>query len=289
VRRTGFLTTNPEGHDWVWKRFLAQRDNEHFLVTAPSTENTYLPEGYIDGLIRQYPEEWVKRYVYGSFDTFEGLVYKDFQDKEPLVVPDTTKLDESWYRFLGLDHGYRNPTAVLWGAVDHNGVLYVYDEFFSPGKLVSEVSEIIKAKNGKDDVRGYLIDPSCRNRDGKTGRSIIDEFADNGLYFDPANNDVRAGINRVQEYLRAGKLRIFQRCVNLRTELQTYRWKDLKPGAKQDAPEKPLKKNDHVVDALRYMVNYLYDTPLPKEKKSGWREWFPNIRHHEEEREWMAA
>ena len=50
--------------------------------------------------------------------------------------------------------------------------------------------------------------------------------------------------------------------------MQTYRWKDIKPGAIQDAPEKPVKKEDHAVDALRYMVMYLYQTPQAKSKKA---------------------
>lgn len=294
VRHTGFLTTNPEGHDWVWKRFIAQSDERHSIVLAPSTENKYLPEGYVQSLIDQYPEEWTKRYVYCSFDTFEGLVYKDFQDKEPFVVPDNSALPDSWYRFVGLDHGYRNPTAVLWGAVSPDGVLYVYDEFFASGKLVSEVSEIVKTKTGGKDIRLWLIDPSCRNRDAKTGRSIVDEFSDNGLYFEGANNDVRAGINHVNEYLKLTngkpKLRIFQRCVNLRTELQTYKWKDLKVGAIQDAPEKPVKRDDHAVDALRYMVNYVYDTPLKhaKSKRWQWKDYLPKHRTRQNT-DWMAA
>ena len=109
-------------------------------------------------------------------------------------------------------------------------------------------------------------------KEGKTGRSVIDEFSDNGVYVTPANNDVRAGINRTQERfkLKNGKpsIKIFQNCVNLRTELQTYRWKDLKPGAVQDSPEKPVKKEDHAVDALRYMICYLYDTPSEVRKMS---------------------
>lgn len=291
-RRTGFVTTNPEGHDWVWKTFVAQADEDHFLVTAPSTENHHLPPGYVDDLIKRYPEEWVKRYVYGSFDSFEGLVYKDFQDKYPWVVNDF-EIPDHWYRFVGIDHGYRNPTAILWAAVSPEGRLVIYDEFYSAGKLVSELAEIIRAKSGKDQIRLFLIDPSCNNRDGKTGRSIIDEFSDHGIYCTPANNEVRAGINRVQEYIKLQNgmplLQILKRCVHLRTELQTYRWKDIRVGAKQDAPEKPLKKDDHLVDALRYIANHAYETPMLKKPNReydykklllGWRD---------EVLDWMAA
>ena len=266
----GWGTTNPEGHDWVWKRFIAQRDSDHFLVTASSEENSFLPDGYVDSLKRQYPEEWVKRYVYGSFDTFEGLVYKEFFDREPHVVRPFV-VPEHWFRFVGIDHGYRNPAAVLWGAVSPKGEVFIYDEFYASGKLVSEVAEIIKTKTGEQNVKLYLIDPSTRNRNGVSGRSVIDEFNECGVYVTPANNDVRAGINRVSEYLKiSGKeprLKIFQNCIYLRTELQTYRWKDLKPGAVHDAPEKPRKKDDHLVDALRYMIIYIYDTPQVKEKQ----------------------
>lgn len=293
VRHTGFGTTNPEGHDWVWQSWLAQDNPDHFLVLAPSTENFYLPDGYVDSLIGNYPPEWVKRYVHGSFDTFEGLVFKEFQDREPFVVKPFT-IPENWYRFVGIDHGYRNPTAILWGAVSSEGVVYIYDEFYATQKLVSDLAEIIKTKNGEQRIQLYLIDPSTRNRNGQTGRSVIDEFNDRGIFTQPANNDVRAGFNRVHEYFKivGGKprLRIFQNCVNLRTELQTYRWKDLSPSATQDSPEKPLKKNDHTVDALRYMICYLYDTPQAKKKQTfDYKEILNRVRGYANISSWKAA
>jgi PBSX family phage terminase large subunit len=270
-RHTGFITTNPEGRDWIWQDFWARPTAEHFAVTSTSYDNTHLPEGYVDGLKRQYPPEWIKRYVYGSRESFEGLIYKDFKDSPPQVVEEL-EIPKGWYRFIGLDHGYRNPTCVLWGAVDYDGNLYIYDELYASGMLVSEIATAIKTKNHNQKIQQFLIDPSCKNRNGVTGRSVMDEFSDSGLYFVPANNDVRAGINHVQEYLKINngksKLRIFRKCENLRTELQTYRWKDLRPTSKQDAPEKPLKKADHCVDAARYMINFVYDTPeLQAEKK----------------------
>ena len=267
VRHTAFGVGNPEGHDWIWKRWIMQPDQDHFIVNAASTANTHLPAGYVDGLIKQYPEEWVKRYVYGSFDTFEGLVFKEFQDKEPYVIH-SCKIPDHWYRFVGIDHGYRNPTAVLWGAVSDDGTVIIYDEFYETNHLVSEIATVLKTKAKENKPKLYLIDPSCRNRNGQTGKSVIDEFAAHKVFVQPANNDVRAGINRVQELIRANKLRIFTRCTNLRTELQTYRWKDLKPSAVTDAPEKPLKKQDHAVDALRYMTMYLFDTPRRKPKQA---------------------
>jgi len=284
---TGFGTSNPEGRDWAWKRFVADKSKDYFYVHAPSTENSYLPPGYVQSLIDQYPSEWVKRYVYGSFDTFEGLVYKEFTERSH-VIPSYDP-DDHHYRFIGVDHGFRNPTAVLWGSVAPDGVVTIYDEYYQNGMLVSEIAEIVKTKSKKDLIRRYLIDPSCKNRNGKDGRSIIDEFEENGIYFDPANNDVRAGINRVQEYLKVNngraKLRITSNCTNLIREMMTYKWKDIKIGEMKDQPEKPLKKDDHAVDALRYMINFLYDTPPLKKKDRdyNYKKWLKPVS------DWMAA
>ena len=283
VKHTGFGTTNPEGKDFVWKLFLQDPKSDYFLVNAPSTENHYLPDGYIDGLISQYPEEWVKRYVYGSFDTFEGLIYKDFNDKAPFVI-EPFQIPENWYRFVGIDYGYRNPSAVLWCSLDEKGNAYVYDEFYQSGSLVSNTCEVIHTKTNKQKVQMYLIDPSTAQRDGKTGRSIQDEFNDNGIYVTPANNDVRAGINRVNEYFKLEKdgkpkLKIFKNCTNLRREIQMYKWKDLRAGSKYDAPERPTKKNDHALDSLRYLVNYFYTTPIKKEGDSFMKRILATIRN----------
>jgi phage terminase large subunit len=228
IRHTAFGTTNPEGHDWVWQDFVMNADENHFLVQASSYDNPALSGDYIKEL-EGMPDDWKKRYLYGSFDTFEGLVYKEFQDKEPHVIKPFV-IPDHWQRYISLDHGYRNPTAILWGAVNEVGVLHIYDEFYASGRLVSEIASIIKAKSNDQKILQYLIDPSCRNRDGKTGRSIIDEFSDYGVYFSPANNAWEAGVNHVQEYIKLKdgkpKMKIFDNCVNLRTQLQTYRYKE---------------------------------------------------------------
>jgi PBSX family phage terminase large subunit len=297
VKHRGFGTTNPEGHDWVWKRWVAGSETvqtwehespfgpintiealkgEHHIVTTTSLENPYLPDGYVDSMIQQYPEEWVKRYVFGSFDTFSGLIYHEFRDAKPYVVP-AYELPDDWYRFVAMDYGYRNPTAALWAAVSPEGRVYVYDEFYASNKLVSEIAEIVQAKSKGQNIQQWLIDPSTRNRQGVTGVSVIDEFAKYGLFMRPANNDVRAGINRVKEKFKlvdgVPNLVIFSKCVNLRTELGEYRWKDLKVGATQDAPEKPVKRNDHSCDALKYMISYIYDTPELKVQSRDWRDY----------------
>lgn len=294
VRHTAFGTSNPEGHDWVWKHFVATGDKDHFLVQASSNENTFLSQEYLDGL-DQMPEDWKKRYKEGSFDTFSGLIYPEYQDRAPYVVSDF-EIPEDWYRFVGIDHGIANPTAILWGAISPKGRIYIYDEFYEAGRRVDELAAIIKAKSGKTRIQDYIIDPATKQDKGnQSGLTIFSELEDNGIYCTPGKNQVMAGIDRVKEYLKIQddkkpNLILFPQCRNLRMEFQTYRWKDLKIGEQRNKQEKPRKKDDHALDALRYLCAYAYDTPTlqpAKKKEFNYKDLLGNMVKPEEH--WMAV
>jgi phage terminase large subunit len=285
-------TTNPEGHDWVWKKWIVGGDPRYWYVQAGSDENPHLTQDYLDGL-KEMPEEWQKRYRYGSFDVFAGLIYAEFQDKPPHVI-DAFEIPTWWYRFVGIDHGKRNPAAVLWGAVSDEGRLVIYDEFYAPNHNVDEIVKVIKVKNeksGREPVL-YLIDPTTnQDRGSASKKTLYDEYVEHGLYnLYPAQNQVEAGINRVSEFLKIkdgrSRLQIFRSCVNLRMEFQSYRYKDLRrPGANE--PEKPLKKNDHCMDALRYMVMWIYNSPkqaIPRQRGFDY-----GLHKYQIEENWKAA
>jgi len=116
------------------------------------------------------------------------------------------------------------------------------------------------------------IDPSTKARRGGTGASDFDEYHRVWPEHLPplglAKNDVQLGIDRVKSYLKVHPktnkpmLYIFDKCTNLLEEVTTYRYPDLKPqqqGIKSE-DEKPIKVDDHALDALRYMI---VDLPAP--------------------------
>ena len=40
-------------------------------------------------------------------------------------------------------------------------------------------------------------------------------------------------------------------------EITDYRWQDLGESALRNDPEEPIKKNDHMMDCLRYLINFI--------------------------------
>ena len=96
----------------------------------------------------------------------------------------------------------------------------------------------------------------------QTGRSDQMEYADAGIYTVPGQNAVPAGINRVKTYLETGQLEICANCSELIDEFRRYRWSSPKQRGEDDPREKPIKKDDHMLDALRYVVMARPITPV---------------------------
>lgn len=300
-RREGFITFNPNGHDWIWRRFKKgvgsdgkQLPNitDYFLVMASTLENKEnLPEDYLRGLLAQ-PKEWQKRFVQGSFDVFSGQIYDEF-NPHIHVLPQPFEIPQQFERFRAIDHGTAtgHATCCLWFAVDFDSNIYIYQEYYREDEVVSKHVEMInklsQVRNTKGDIMqdhyAYtVIDPSThaktKEKDGYRF-SVADEYLDAGISTIAAQNDVRAGINRVKEYLKidptryhpflkdeegeprqgAPRLYIFPQCENLIEEIAQYRWKTysgkmLANVDRDDPKEAPVKRKDNAVDTLRYGI-----------------------------------
>ena len=164
----------------------------------------------------------------------------------------------------GVDPGYRHLCAVVFCFLDALDRLVVFDEIALGQATVREVCGEIRARCLGWGIapNWFVIDPASRNKNNQTGRSDQQEFADNGVVTIPGQNAVGAGINRVKERLdardRGGqlspKLFVTANCSELRSEFRRYRWTRDSTRREDAAAETPVKKDDHLLDALRYVV-----------------------------------
>jgi hypothetical protein len=180
----------------------------------------------------------------------------------PPVGPDNLK---GWQFFTMLDHGLRNPTAILFGAVGPDDDIIIFDEYYETERLVRENAEAyVKIVESYGIEIDYMVgDPSTQNRDPITGTSIRQEYGEHGVWYMLGNNDVRAGVLRVKSCFEDGRLKITSNCVNTIREARTYKWKkpiSSKVQARNNLMEEPVKRNDHALDALRYGVMSLPKT-----------------------------
>lgn len=246
------IECNYDGHNWIYKLFNIEKIGT--LITTNTFDNKEnLPEDYIPTL-EKLPKKLKERHLYGSDADMEGVVWDEFSFEHNVIDP--FEVPKEWNRIVVLDHGITNPTAVGWGAIDQDGIVYIYDEHYEAGKIISHhASEINKRDNSN--VKDWLIDPSCRAKiNSKNGQlySVVDEYMDYGICFNPADNALLAGINRVNEYFKLGKIKIFKSCTNIIRDVSNWKWKALKAGVTKNQPEQPEDKDDHGCDVVRYMI-----------------------------------
>jgi len=174
-----------------------------------------------------------------------GRIYP--MDADKIVVNDFP-LAKHFPKAYALDVGW-NKTAALWGALDRDtDVLYIYSEHYA-----GEQEPIMHAKaiNSRGAWIKGVIDPASRGRSQVDGRKLFDMYSlpENrggcGLKIYPADNAVEAGIYEVWSRMQTGRLKIFKSCTNLLKELSLYH---------RDEKGRIVKKNDHLVDTLRYLV-----------------------------------
>jgi phage terminase large subunit-like protein len=188
----------------------------------------------------------------GRFVSFSGLVYPEFGPA--LIVPDGDRVPDGAVVVVGIDPGIRHLAAVVYTYLDADDRLVVFDEIAVQGRTVAEVARLIHARNERWRISPRnVIDPAARNRETHTGRSTQAEFAEHGIHTFAGQNAHEAGINRVKERLQTGRLIVWASCEELIREFKRYRWKSPPRSGEGDPREVPVAKDDHCLDALRYV------------------------------------
>jgi phage terminase large subunit len=274
--RTEFLLKADKIYGSERPYFVPHEDkNPNISVHIASTKlNKYLPVDYFASVARGKEPWWVERYLNASFDYAEGAVYQTFGDH--IVKP--FKIPQHWDRIGGADFGIRDATVLLMGAIDPDtGIVYIYDEYFKSGRAIPQNAEAMKemvqqVPYGK--LRALVGDPAGKRRGNNDLRSIFDHYAEYGLWFKDGNNRIDAGIAKVQAYLSLGRLKIFSSCANTIREGLNYKYKPLELDSKKNMDEKPIDKDNHAMDSLRYLINELPDdVDQLKQKSYASRDW----------------
>ena len=242
----------PKGKDALFELFLKGQKNEDDFASFSfkTLDNPYIDPKEVEKARGELPGRYFRQEYEASFEDFTGLIYPEFNEKEHIINP--AYLPIVYKRIGAIDPAISGITGVLKCAIDEKGDLIIYEEYYEANQRVSEIAQSIK----EDDIRWYIDPSSSASTIRKEGKlySLYDEYFDNGIRPDPAEHDVEAGINRVGEYFKQGKLKIFSSCTNLIYELERYHWAEEKETVSGMMKARPYKKNDHLCDCLRYLV-----------------------------------
>lgn len=181
-----------------------------------------------------------------------GMVYPV---PESMLVCQPFDIPQHWPRVFGIDFGWSNPTAVLFAAHDRdNDVVYLYAEYaVSERTPQHHANELLRF--GIDWIPG-VYDPAGRHSQQADGKTLVGIYAEAGINnLSPANNSKEEGILKVLQRMQTGQLKIFSTLVKTLSELRKYA---------RDEDGIPNKKDDHLMDCMRYLIMSGLGIAVPK-------------------------
>lgn len=266
-----------------------QRSVYHVTADVESACKEHGIRGHLnhDDIVKmtaEYPEDERQARIYGKFQHLIGLVFKRFS-RDIHVVPDFNVKDTEFIVYEYLDPHPRNPDAVLWFGVDRKGNKYVVDELYYTPSDVKDLAAKIKNKASQYRIGGRWIDPWAFNKDNHMGehdRNLADQLADEGLTYLAAPKQRTAADKRIQTALNYHQINgfmktppelfIMEHCKRTQWEFEHYRWDEWegKTGEKRDRKEKPVDKDDHMIENLgRALIMEHTFIEKPKQRTTG--------------------
>ena len=245
-----FIST-PKGYDKFYTLWKKGQDSDPQWKSwqFSSYDNPHLDKQFIEQSKKDMDEDTFGQEIMAEFKKYSGLVYKSFLREKHVIDP--IELKDSWTFYRSIDFGWVVPTGVVFATISDKGVIYVFDEIYQAGLQTPDLALITKQKSGG---RGFInsFADSAQAAD-------IEELRRYGLAITPVNKTSGSSedwttfrIRKVNEKLQNGKLFIFKNCQNLVWEFENYKYHEVKEG--QEVRERPAKINDHLLDALSYLV-----------------------------------
>ncbi|MCF6464191.1 PBSX family phage terminase large subunit [Clostridium sp. Cult1] len=243
-----WFNCNPEGpYHWFkvnWIDKIKEKNLIHLHFTMD--DNLSLSEKVKERYRSMYSGVFFQRYILGLWVMAEGIIYDMFSKNKHVV---NTKPRNYIQYYISIDYGTQNPTVFgLWGLF--NGIWYKVKEYHYSGreknkqKTDTEYADDLEEFIGELNIKFIIVDPSAA--------SFIAELKKRGLRVKEANNEVLDGIRNVATALNEGMIKYNDCCKETFKEFNSYVWDEK---AAERGEDKPIKKNDHHMDADRYFVN----------------------------------
>lgn len=262
--RAIFASTPNGFNDFYELSNKAQLLEDWFYSHATSYDNPYNDPKDLDKKKEELPSDRFCQEYLADFKKQEGLVYKEFNRLSNLF-DDNNNIDVE--RIIGgVDFGFVNPAGIVSVKKDKRGSYWIFDEYYEIEKTDAQIADVVAAK----EFQRVYPDPE--------NAGAIKELKDrkvNVCEVLKGKNSIKTGINKIKELLKQRRILIHKKCTNLIWELETYHYPAKKVDVNED--ELPVKKNDHLLDALRYIILMdakteelkTYDTWLTNKYESG--------------------
>lgn len=231
-----------------WTEQDTEYHDEHLSILKTTyKDNPYLTEETIYDLEHESDPYWYNVYSLGNFGVLGHVIYNNW-----------TKADLSERSF----ESYSNGLDFGFGVNKEHPAALVQCHYFQAENTIY----VTKAEY-RFNMTNDLLAAECENFFGSSALVIADcarpdNIADlrrRGINIVACKKGPDSVLNGIQ-WIQKCRLIVDERCTDLIAELSTYHWKEDKNGV--SLPE-PVKRQDDLLDALRYSLMYEMFKPEP--------------------------
>ncbi len=241
-----WFNCNPDGpYHWFKVNWIDKILEKNLLyLHFTMDDNLSLSEKIKARYKSMYSGVFYQRYILGLWVVAEGIIYDMFNSAKHVI--DELKDLILTTTYVSTDYGTQNATVFLLWIKNTAGIWICTKEYYYSGRdegtqktdleFADDMVEFIGEHNPT-----VIVDPSAA--------SFIAQLKKKGIRVKKANNDVLDGIRLVGTLLNQGLIQFHKSCTNTIQEFSSYIW-DSK--AAERGEDKPIKKRDHGMDAVRY-------------------------------------
>jgi phage terminase large subunit len=230
-----YIDYNPNSSFWVHEKLIGNNDGVQ-LIISDHRHNPYVDElmrHKIEALKHQDIELW-KVYARGLTGRVSGLVFTNWFVCDS--IPNNAKLLAA-----GLDFGFTNDETGCLMVYKQNGELWVQELLYETGLTNTDISKKLAAAGLSKSVS--IIADSAEPKS-------IEELKRMGWQVTGAKKGADSVKNSI-DILRRYKINVTRNSVNLRKELERYKWKRDQSGK---TINQPVDSFNHLIDPLRYVA-----------------------------------
>lgn len=267
------------GHGWVKKYFVDNGDQ--VIFTDPVNQRT---RQFIKAIIDDHPDaQFRANYIitlesiinerlrkalrWGDWNTFEGQVFMEWDERIHVIDELPEKLLETSHKYIGYDVGRRDPASCHWIAVapeNDQGVkhLYVYREYYQQYKDAKQWATEVKEVIDEEPIEFMVLPHDAYSIGGGASKSLADTFDEFDIPLARANTLSRGSRMHRQDILHQllqvspdglPYLLVHKNCSNLIRTIPDLPYSETK---REDIDEKA---EDHAYDSLTYALIVIDD------------------------------
>lgn len=234
------LDYNPsDEYHWIYDKVLNRDDVEFYKTTYK--DNKFLDDSIVKEIerLKETDEQYWQIYGLGEKGISKATI---FNYVEVPHIPYDAELVS-----YGADAGYTNDPSTLVSVYKKEHNIYIKEHLYRTMMTTRDISEVLKQEvTNRNPVYFDAAEPR-----------LIDELRRMGHNIQPSlkgRDSINAGIDLLKRF----KIHITSDSNNAIQEFRNYKWQEDRSGK---LTNKPVDKNNHIIDAVRYATYSIMSRP----------------------------